>query len=57
MAITTQEKSRLWVRAAMPSSASSGGIPSRVSTSARLNSEDIGGFPSRTTESIDCGSE
>ena len=57
IAITIQEKSRLWVRAAMPSSASSAGSPSRVSIRARLNSIEIGGLASRITESIACGRE
>ena len=55
--MTTQSKSLLCIRSAMPSIASSIGTPRRASTSARLNSPVMGCWPSRTTVSIACGIE
>ena len=54
---TTQRKSVLPIRSAMPSSASSMSTPSRDSTSARRNSPAIGSLPSLTTVCTDCASE
>jgi hypothetical protein len=57
IAITTHSKSRLSIRSATPSMASSRGTPRRLSTITRLNSEVIGSVPSRTIVSVDWASD
>ena len=57
IAITTHSKSRLSMRSATPSIASSRGTPRRLSTITRLNSEVIGSVPSRTIVSVDWASD